>query len=73
MADTVFEPFIARKIVRILDDSFSLTSKGTAFVDFVKARGFVLDSFNDEHFTEHESEWERAARNHLLSKPLDDA
>jgi hypothetical protein len=62
-ADGYFAPMLARGLVERIDDAFSLTSKGNAFVEFVTAKGFVVDEFNDEKFSvDHQSIFDRPSR-----------
>jgi hypothetical protein len=59
-ADDYLAPMMARGLVETIDGAFSLTAKGNAFVEFANGKGFVVDSLNDEVFSEgHETIFER--------------
>lgn len=48
----IFEVFKSMDYVKTEGDSFYLTSKGSGFVDHLKASGYVCDVFNDQIITE---------------------
>lgn len=50
-ADNFLKPFAVRTYVELVDNAYTLTDRGQAFVDFLSSEGYVVDALNKELFT----------------------